>query len=64
MISRFRSAGLHRALSWDNPNGVRWVKICFEGEPVWVNAFDVDEAYKTDDQMLDFAEYDMWKVLP
>lgn len=29
-----------------------------------MNTFDVDETYKTDDQMLDFAEYDVWKVLP
>lgn len=29
-----------------------------------MNALDVDETYKTNDQMLDFVEYDVWKVLP
>lgn len=23
----------------ENPNGERWVKIYFEGEPVWMNTF-------------------------
>lgn len=48
----------------EHENGERWVKIYFEGAPMWMNTFNVDEAYKTDDQMLDFAEYDVWKVLP
>nr|DAQ92928.1 MAG TPA: hypothetical protein [Caudoviricetes sp.] len=48
----------------EHPNGERWAKIYFEGEPVWTNTFNVDEAYKTNDQMLDFIEYDVWKVLP
>lgn len=47
----------------EHPNGERWVKIYFEGEPVWMNAFDVDETYRTDDQMFDFAEYDVWSVI-
>lgn len=48
----------------EHPNGERWVKIYFEGAPMWMNTFNVDEPYKTDDQMLDFAEYDVCKVLP
>lgn len=47
----------------ENPNGERWVKIYFEGEPVWMNTFNVDEMYKTDDQMLDFIEYATWGVI-
>ena len=47
----------------EHPNGERWVKIYFEGEPVWMNAFNIDETYKTDDQMLDFVEYGGWRVL-
>lgn len=47
----------------EHPNGERWVKIYFEGELVWMNTFNVDEPYKTDDQMLDFIEYGVWKVI-
>lgn len=47
----------------EHSSGERWVKIYFEGEPVWMSTFDVNETYKTDDQMLDFIEYDVWKVI-
>lgn len=47
----------------EHENGVRWVKIYFEGAPMWMNTFNVDDPYQTDKEILDFIDQDVWSVI-
>lgn len=47
----------------EHENGERWVKIYFEGAPMWMNTFNVDDAYQTDKEILDFIDQDVWSVI-
>jgi hypothetical protein len=47
----------------EHENGERWVKFYFEGAPMWMNTFNVDDAYQTDKEILDFIDQDVWSVI-
>lgn len=47
----------------EHKNGERWVKLYFEGAPMWMNTFNVDDAYQMDKEILDFIDQDEWSVI-
>lgn len=47
----------------EHKNGEHWVKIYFECAPMWMNTFNVDDAYQMDKEILDFIDQDEWSVI-